>query len=84
MLRVLAEATPKRHYYIFTPDGRRLIDSNLGPVALSFLGAGAQEHLRSIRGLAATHGPLWPAAWLESRGLPQAAQRLSQLQEIQP
>jgi type IV secretion system protein VirB4 len=84
MLRVLAEATPKRHYYIFTPDGRRLIDLNLGPVALSFLGAGAQEHLRSIRGLAATHGPLWPSAWLKSRGLLQAAQRLSQLQETLP
>jgi type IV secretion system protein VirB4 len=84
MLRVLAEATPKRHYYIFTPDGRRLIDLNLGPVALSFVGAGAPEHLRSIRDLAAVHGRLWPAAWLETRGLPEAAQRLSQLEETLP
>jgi type IV secretion system protein VirB4 len=81
MLRVLAEATPKRHYYIFTPDGRRLIDLNLGPVALSFLGVGAQEHLRSIRDLASGHGRRWPAEWLKSRGLAQAAQRLSQLSE---
>jgi type IV secretion system protein VirB4 len=84
MLGVLAEATPKRHYYIFTPDGRRLIDLNLGPVALAFLGAGAQEHLRSIRDLAAIHGRLWPAEWLASRGLAQAAQRLSRLQETLP
>jgi len=84
MLRVLAEAAPKRHYYIVTPDGRRLIDLNLGPVALSFLGVGAQEHLRGIRDLAAAHGRLWPAEWLKSRGLSQAAQRLSQLQETLP
>lgn len=84
MLRVLSEAVPKRHYYIFTPDGRRLIDLNLGPIALSFLGAGSQEHLRAIRDLAATHGPLWPNAWLKSRGLREAAQRLSQLQETLP
>src|SRR5262249_17225656 len=83
MLRVLAEAIPKRHYYIFTPDGRRLIDLNLGPVALSFLGAGSQEHLRAIRDLAAVNGRLWPVAWLKSRGLREAAQRLSQLEESQ-
>ncbi len=61
---ILAAATPKRDYYVISPLGRRLVDLDLGPVALAFLGSSSQEQLRQIRLLAARHGRLWPSAWL--------------------
>jgi len=33
---IIRTATKKRHYYLVSPEGRRLFDLGLGPVALSF------------------------------------------------
>ena len=72
----VARAVPKRHYYLSSPDGRRLIDLELGPAALAFVGASDRESLRRIDELERTHGPAWPAAWLEERGQPTWAAHL--------
>ena len=72
----LARAIPKRDYYLTAPEGRRLIDLTLGPVALAFVGAGDKESLRRVAELATTDGPSWPAAWLRERGLDDWADRL--------
>ena len=36
-IEIISSATPKRDYYVVSPEGRRLIELALGPVALSFV-----------------------------------------------
>ncbi|MHC2754858.1 type IV secretion/conjugal transfer VirB4 family ATPase, partial [Bradyrhizobium diazoefficiens] len=38
-IEIVATASPKREYYVASPEGRRLFNMALGPVALSFVGA---------------------------------------------
>jgi type IV secretion system protein VirB4 len=80
-IELVARATRKRDYFVVSPQGRRLIDLTLGPVALAFLGAGSKADLAAIRQLHQLHGPEWPVFWLRARQLPEAAQRFSQLLE---
>lgn len=68
-IEIVASATPKQHYYLVQPDGRRLFDLALGPVALSFVGATGKEDLRRVCELEARFGTDWPARWLNERGL---------------
>jgi type IV secretion system protein VirB4 len=73
-IQILATAVPKRQYYYTSPLGNRLFDLGLGPVALSFLGAGGKEDLALIRSFADTYGAFdWPAEWLWQRNLKVAA-----------
>lgn len=76
-IEIIATATPKRQYYFVSPEGRRLIELNLGPVALSFVGAGGKADLARVQQLIDAHGDDWPAQWLAARGvpIPQARQR---------
>src|SRR5215207_1683751 len=66
---IIATATPKQHYYLVQPEGRRLFDLALGPVELSFLGVSGKDDLRRVRECAARYGADWPAHWLNQRGL---------------
>jgi type IV secretion/conjugal transfer VirB4 family ATPase len=72
-IEIVASAIPKREYYVATPEGRRLFDMSLGPIALSFVGVSGKEDLKRIRVLKSNHGEDWPVRWLESRGVPDAA-----------
>jgi type IV secretion system protein VirB4 len=76
-IEIVSSAIPKREYYVATPDGRRLFNMSLGPVALSFVGASGKEDLKRIRALKAEHGQNWPAHWLESRGVHDATSHLN-------
>jgi type IV secretion system protein VirB4 len=58
---------PKRHYYVKSPRGSRLFELGLGEVALSFLATNSSKR-RYVEKLIATHGPDWPAVWLDQRG----------------
>lgn len=78
-IELLARATRKRDYYVVSPEGRRLIDLTLGPIALSFVGAASKTDLAAIRQLQLAHGDAWPSHWLQGRNLPDAARRLAQL-----
>lgn len=79
-IAIIAQAAPKRHYYLKSPRGSRLFELGLGPVALSFLaarpGASMEETRRHLEALIATHGDDWPATLLEDRGLGSWAERL--------
>src|SRR6266550_12793 len=79
-IAIIAQATPKRHYYLKSPRGSRLFELGLGPVALSFLaadpGASMEETRRHIETLISAHGEAWPAAHLEERGLGTWAEEL--------
>ena len=74
-IEILSYATPKRQYYYTSPQGQRLFDLGLGPVALSFVGASGKEDLAAIASLATALGDDWPAEWLWRRGLVHAAAR---------
>jgi type IV secretion system protein VirB4 len=66
---IIADATPKRHYYYASPLGRRLFDLALEPATLSFVGASSKEDILKARGMMREYGDNWPAQWLRSRGL---------------
>jgi type IV secretion system protein VirB4 len=76
-IEIVSNATPKREYYVVTPEGRRLFDMALGPVALSFVGASGKEDLKRIRTLTSEHGRDWPIHWLQTRGVHDAASLLN-------
>jgi type IV secretion system protein VirB4 len=68
-IEIVATAVPKREYYVASPEGRRLFDMALGPVALAFVGASSKDNLKRIDELRQSHGAEWPAHWLEERGV---------------
>ncbi len=71
-IEIVATAIPKREYYVVSPEGRRLFNMALGPVALSFVGATGKEDLKRIRILHSEHGAAWPLHWLQQRGIAHA------------
>lgn len=71
-IEIVTTATPKREYYVVSPEGRRLFNMALGPVALSFVGASSKEDLKRIRSLHSQHGAAWPLHWLQQRGIAHA------------
>jgi type IV secretion system protein VirB4 len=69
MIDILANAAPKRDYYIMTPAGRRLVNLSLGPRTLAFIGRSDKESLARIRHLSELHGKgEWYSHWLEECG----------------
>jgi type IV secretion system protein VirB4 len=68
-IAIIAGAARKSQYYVVSPVGRRLFELGLGPVALSFVGAGSKEDIAKIRDLMTSHGAEWPYHWLCMRGL---------------
>jgi len=71
-INIIANATPKRDYYVTSPEGRRLFDMALGPITLSFVGASGKDDLRRIDELRKHHGKDWPVHWLRMRGIDHA------------
>ncbi len=71
-IEIVAQAVPKREYYVASTDGRRLFDMALGPLTLSFVGATSKEDLKRIRVLHSSHGRNWPVHWLKARGIQDA------------
>lgn len=67
-IEIISNMTPKRQYYV-TGEGRRLIDFNMGKVALSFVGASGKEDLARIVNLRKAYNDEWPKYWLQERGI---------------
>jgi len=68
-IEIIRSATKKKHYYLVSPEGRRLFDLGLGPVTLSFAGATSPDDISRIRQLERVHGAKWPFVWLGERGV---------------
>jgi type IV secretion system protein VirB4 len=68
-IEIVAEATPKRHYYYVSPLGRRLFQFSLGPAALAFIGAGGKDDIIGARKMIREHGEGWTVEWLRANGL---------------
>ncbi|MGO6746645.1 conjugal transfer protein TrbE [Rhizobium ruizarguesonis] len=71
-IEIVATASPKREYYVASPQGRRLFNMALGPITLSFVGATGRQDLKRIRSLHSEHGAAWPLHWLQQRGIAHA------------
>ena len=69
-IHIVQSATPKRHYYVVSPEGRRLIVLGLGQVALSFVGVNGPEDRRRVEDLIRGSPRTWQAEWLRQRGRP--------------
>jgi len=74
-IALIASGQKKRHYYYASPKGTRLFELNLGPAALSFLGASSKPDLAVVRQLAVADPEGWPEKWLRERGLEDDAAR---------
>lgn len=69
-IELIAQATPKRHYYLQSRRGNRLFDLALGPVALAFCGASSPADQTFIDRVMAEHGSdRFAAAFLGASGL---------------
>lgn len=77
-IEIVATAVPKREYYVASPEGRRLFNMALGPVALSFVGASGKDDLKRILALKKA-GADWPVHWLKERGIGHAETLLADL-----
>lgn len=73
-IALIANATPKRDYYLVNREGCRLFELGLGPAALAFAGASRPEDHALIDEVAArAPGRAFAAAWLDARDLNAAA-----------
>lgn len=77
-IEIVATAVPKREYYVASPEGRRLFNMALGPIALSFVGASGKDDLKRILALKKA-GADWPVHWLKERGIGHAETLLADL-----
>ena len=68
-IRIIKDATPKREYYFTSTDGRRLIDLNLGPATLAFIGVSGKNDLKAISDMSKSDPDDWPWQWLQQRGV---------------
>ncbi len=66
-LELISSAIPKRDYYMIHPQGRRLIQLALDPVALAFVGASDPKSVARIRELEAANPDGWQAEWIRER-----------------
>lgn len=80
-INLLAHMVRKREYYMLSPQGRRVFNLGLGPVALSFVGASSGDELAKVEELKSLYGRKWPAEWLKIRGLPDWAEEWLKLDE---
>lgn len=77
---IVAESTPKRHYYFRSLRGSRRFELELGPLALAFMtpapGMTLDETRRQVESLMDRYGDAWTGEWLRQRGLDEWAKRL--------
>ena len=65
-LDLISTATPKRHYYITSPMGKRLVTLGLGPVTLAFVGVNGKSQRAQVREMRRRFPDTWPAEWLRA------------------
>ncbi|MGK9237150.1 conjugal transfer protein TrbE [Inquilinus limosus] len=74
-IELIAQATPKRHYYLQSRRGNRLFELGLGPVALALCGASTPADQTLIDRVLAEAGPdAFARGFLAARGLGWAAE----------
>ena len=78
-IELIAQATPKRHYYLQSPRGNRLFELGLGPIALALCGSSDPASQAMIDRLIAEGSTAdFAARYLREAGLAWAADLLAQ------
>ncbi|GGF99131.1 MULTISPECIES: TraG/VirB4 family ATPase [Cysteiniphilum] len=72
-ISLITNGTPKRHYYISQATGKRLIDLNLGELALSFLAVSNEAERALFDQYYRESDPMWIVEYLTAKGLKDAA-----------
>jgi type IV secretion system protein VirB4 len=73
-IALIANATPKRDYYLVSREGARVFELGLGPAALAFVAASKPEDHSQIDAVAErAPGAAFAPAWLEARCIKDAA-----------
>lgn len=82
-IELIANATPKRDYYLTSREGCRVFELGLGEVALAFFGASRPEdHTLIDEVLRAGDGDRFAERWLEARRLPEAAGAIRRFNDV--
>ncbi len=82
-IELIANAMPKRDYYVAARDGCRRIDLELGPAALAFAGASTPEDQTLIDRVLVSHGAAhFSRRWLEAKGLHAAADAIGRFEAL--
>jgi type IV secretion system protein VirB4 len=68
-VKIIAQARPKREYYVTSSQGCRLINLSLSPLALSFVGVSGKEDIATIKTLLNKYGHEWPKQWLDAKNI---------------
>ncbi len=68
-IQLVRQAERKREYYVIGPEGRRLIDLALGPVARAFVTVSDKPSIEAIRSMAARDRDGWALHWLRQEGV---------------
>ncbi|MEH2535121.1 type IV secretion/conjugal transfer VirB4 family ATPase [Bradyrhizobium sp. AZCC 1588] len=81
-VRLIAEAFPKRDYYLQSRAGNRLFELGLGPVALALVAASTPDDQRAIETVLSRTGPHhFAERYLAERGLHWAANLISTFEQ---
>ena len=75
-IELIAAAKPKRHYYMSSSLGDRLVDLALGEVGLAFMGQSGNAVREAVKLSMDMHGRAWPREWLKVRGVFERATQL--------
>lgn len=77
-IHMLAQATPKRHYYYQSPMGNRLFELGLGPLALAYCAASSKEDQKIVKTILREKGKEgFNREWLTYKGLTWALELLN-------
>ncbi len=82
-LDILQVSIPKKHYYVISKLGRRLVDLGVGRVALSWVGVNGKEERQIVESVIDQFPNTWREEWLRLKGLGQWADYFSTLEETE-
>ncbi|MBN1683993.1 MAG: hypothetical protein JW855_00920 [Gammaproteobacteria bacterium] len=68
-ISIIGTAIPKQDYYITSPIGNRLIQLDLSPVELAFVGIASEKDIQKFRAIYKKDDPEWILKWLDYKGL---------------
>ncbi|MDR2503357.1 MAG: conjugal transfer protein TrbE, partial [Deltaproteobacteria bacterium] len=67
-IELISLSTPKKHYYLRSTEGSRLLDLRLGAKTLAFIGRSDKESVARVRELERANPEGWQMEWLKMNG----------------
>lgn len=62
-IEIIGSLTPKRDYYVVSPNGKRSFQLGLGPVSLRWLGVSGKEDIQKLKNLITDCPQTWNQIW---------------------